>query len=337
MLPSVHEPIEPLDAQQRLRAELASIGEVPLPGVDTLARWRVLTDLARRDLSSARLTEGHLDALAILHELHRDDLVEPGQTWGVWAAEPARLRAVPIDAVPIEAVPIEDGSGWALQGAKGWCSGSVELDRALVTAVAPDGPRLFAIAPNAARPAELEVEPGSWQPLGMAATVSHTLRFDLAVGPSAVVGEPEVYVDRPGFAHGGAGVAACWFGGAVAVAERLGERVSRDQADPARHGRVVALLDLGRSRLESAAREIDADPTNGAAAIQRAASVRLGIGLVCRQVLSEVTSSLGASALCHDPEHQQRVADLLVYLGQLQEDGTARQLGAGPSTPTEWS
>jgi hypothetical protein len=49
----------------------------------------------------------------------------------------------------------------------------------------------------------------------MAASDSPEVRFD---GIRAVpVGGPGAYTGRPGFAHGGAGVAACWYGGARGV------------------------------------------------------------------------------------------------------------------------
>ncbi|WP_220377963.1 hypothetical protein [Streptomyces inhibens] len=39
--------------------------------------------------------------------------------------------------------------------------------------------------------------------------------------PALPVGDIESYVRRPGFQHGGIGVAACWLGGARAVAGAL--------------------------------------------------------------------------------------------------------------------
>ena len=46
--------------------------DLPLPGGGrTWERWAVLADLAGEDLSLARLSEGHADALAILAELGR--------------------------------------------------------------------------------------------------------------------------------------------------------------------------------------------------------------------------------------------------------------------------
>src|SRR5207249_5904649 len=54
---------------------------------------------------------------------------------------------------------------------------------------------------------------------GMAA--SDTLDVEFTNISAQPVGEPGRYIDRPGFAHGGAGVAACWYGGARGVARTL--------------------------------------------------------------------------------------------------------------------
>ena len=58
--------------------------------------------------------------------------------------------------------------------------------------------------------------------------------------PADPVGGPGAYVDRPGFSLGGAGIAACWYGGAVGVARLLLARVSRDgtAGDPHRDARL---------------------------------------------------------------------------------------------------
>src|SRR5687767_3929417 len=162
----------PVHAIEKVRAALGELDQLPLPGQGaTLERWTALASLGRDDLSVARLAEGHVDARAILHEL---DQPVPEGLLGVWAAEPEKLRAEPI------------GDAWTLRGEKGWCSGSLALDRALVTATAPDGPRLFVVGPGG-----LEIVPGSWTPMGMEATRSDTLVFDgVRVGPDDAVGGP---------------------------------------------------------------------------------------------------------------------------------------------------
>jgi alkylation response protein AidB-like acyl-CoA dehydrogenase len=298
-------------AIEKTRAALAELDQLPLPGAGaTLARWRALAALGREDLSVARLAEGHADAVAILREL---DHPVPDGLLGVWAAQPDRLTAEP------------SGAGWVLRGEKAWCSGSLALDRALVTATAPDGPRLFVVGPGG-----LEIVPGSWTPMGMEATRSDTLVFDaVRVGADDAVGGPGAYVERPGFGHGGCGVAAVWWGGADAVADAL--RLAAGPGAPddvlAALGEVTADLDAAWAVLAVAAAEVDAHPGDRDRADRRALAVRLAVERSARHVLDLTTRSLGAAALCHRPAHAARVADLTVYLSQLHPARSAVALG----------
>jgi len=62
-------------------------GELDLPrpgGGHTARRWAVLADWGGRDLSLARLAEGHVDALAILAEAGRAPVKQA--LYGVWAS-----------------------------------------------------------------------------------------------------------------------------------------------------------------------------------------------------------------------------------------------------------
>jgi alkylation response protein AidB-like acyl-CoA dehydrogenase len=301
-----------------LRTHANELGDIPLPGGGaTLDRWRCLAEIAREDLSRARLAEGHVDALAILHELGRDDLAAAG-AWGVWAAEPAKLEATR-----------RPGGGWALTGEKRWCSGSTALDHALVVATASDGPRLFVVSP-----AELRAVPGSWAPLGMEATASETMCFALDVADEHAVGDPHRYVRRPGFWHGSIGVAACWFGGAVGVADRLW-RQEIDEADRpavlAARGRVRARLDAVRDRLGALAHAVDATPLDVGS--DEATSARLSVEETARAVLDDVAVHSSAAALAFDREHAQRAADLTLYIRQLHRGRDEQALGCSVGGP----
>ena len=109
---------------------------MPLPGHgSTRERFERLAAVAEQDLAMARLVEGDADARAILAESGRTD-ADDEVTYGVWAARSpsAELRATPTT------------EGWLLRGTKAFCSGSGVTDRALVTAEAPDGYRLFDVA-----------------------------------------------------------------------------------------------------------------------------------------------------------------------------------------------
>jgi alkylation response protein AidB-like acyl-CoA dehydrogenase len=294
---------------EKVRAARSELDQLPLPGSGaTLDRWRALARLGREDLSVARLAEGHVDARAILHELGHP---VPVGLLGVWAAQPDRLRAEPVD------------DGWSLRGEKAWCSGSLALDHALLTATAPDGPRLFVVDPG-----ELAVVPGSWTPMGMEATRSETLVFDgTLVGADDAVSGPAAYVERPGFGHGGCGVAAVWWGGADAVVDALRQaaRTADDLLGPL--GEATAALEGAWALLATAAAEIDAHPDDRARADRLALVVRLAVERDARHALDLTTRALGASALCHRPQHAARVADLTVYLSQLNPARSAVALG----------
>jgi alkylation response protein AidB-like acyl-CoA dehydrogenase len=101
--------------------------DLPLAGRgQTQARWAAFADLAEEDLSLARLSEGHADALAILAEL--DGPRPPaGNRWGVWAAQPPGPG---LDAV-------QAGGSWRLNGTKQYCSGARTCTHALVPTAGP--------------------------------------------------------------------------------------------------------------------------------------------------------------------------------------------------------
>src|SRR5258706_3771095 len=126
--------------------------DLPLPGGgQTRERWARLAGLAAEDLSLARLGEGHADAVAILAELG-GPAPEPGSRWGVWAAQLPGSGLIATRAA----------RGWRLTGLKQYCSGARACTCALVTATAPDGIRLFAVATSDPAPV-----PGRWPATGM--------------------------------------------------------------------------------------------------------------------------------------------------------------------------
>jgi len=289
--------------------------DLPLPGSGrTRQRWAALAELADEDLSLARLGEGHADAVAILAEL-AGPRPRAGSRWGVWAANPPGPALVATPA----------GDGWRLRGTKQYCSGARTCTHALVTAAAPDGMRLFAVTTEALAPL-----PGTWPATGMAGSDTLDVGFDDILAAS--VGRPGGYVDRPGFTHGGVGVAACWYGGARAVGRMLLSTAGKYDVGPhalAHLGAVDVALGAARSALERAADEIDADPDDGAAAGRgRALRVRALVEAVATEVMGRVGRALGAGPLCHDEAHSRRVADLTVYLRQHHAERSLAELGA---------
>ena len=216
--------------------------------------------------------------------------------------------------------------GWRLDGVKPYCSGARPCTHALVTAAAPDGTRLFT-----AETRDLAPVPGTWPATGMAA--SDTLDVDFTGIPAEPVGEPGSYISRPGFTHGGAGVAACWYGGVRAVGQILltAAAANRDVGPHAlaHLGAVDIALHTARAALEQAAAEIDADPADRKHdGWRRALRVRALIEATATEVMQRVGRALGAGPLCHDEAHARRVADLTVYLRQHHAEHDLAVLGA---------
>lgn len=268
-----------------------------------LRRWDLLARAASVDLTATRAIEPHLDALEILAQAGIEP--PPEATFGVYAAEGpgGRLTAR------------EDGHGWVLTGTKPWCSLAAEVSHCLVTAWVDEDRRglfLVDLGHDGVR-----VEESTWVPSGLSLIRSGPVGFDDV--PAVPVGEPQWYLNRPGFAWGGIGVAAIWYGAAVGLAQRLLESARARTPDD------IALMHLGacdtalasaRAVLRDAAATITAgavDPGREWAFAVRARDV---CALTAEGVLRRADHAMGPGPLTSDEEHARRVDDLRVYVRQ---------------------
>lgn len=340
----------PTDEQRRVRRELAGQAEavwsdgpahvldrclalagdwgvrLPTPGSGQTAElWLTLAEVGARDLTAARVLEPHLDALAITAQAGVE--TAPGR-WGVFAAEShgSRLTAVP------------DADRWRLSGRKPWCSLAGRLDRALVTAWTGDTRRrLFAID---LRDPGVDVEHQGWAAHGLPLVVSGAI--DLDAVEAQPVGGDGWYLDRPGFAWGGIGVAAIWWGAAAALVARLHEQAGRRRPDQ------VALMHLGAADaahhaagvvLATAAAAVDAGRADGPDGSALALRVRQVVRRAAEDVLERCAHALGPGPLAHEREHVRRVSDLTLYLRQEHAERDQAALGRtllGPDVATGW-
>lgn len=305
-------------ATQPLLAWAQGVGrDMPDPGTgQTQTRWEMLATVASRDLVAARVLEPHVDALAILHEAAPHGVDPGGATWGVWAAEGPGVR--------LEASQQE--SGWLLDGVKPWCSLAGEVSAGLVTAWVDERRRgLFAMRTS---DTGFSADVSSWSPSGLVeiATATVTMREV----PAHPVGGPGWYLTRPGFGWGGIGVAAVWFGAAVALARRLLLETTRRPPDDIallHLGEVDARLTAARVLLAHAADEVDAGRAQGAVGAHLAARVRHVVAAAAEEVLMRTAHGLGPGPLSQEPEHARRVADLSLYLRQHHAERDAVALG----------
>jgi alkylation response protein AidB-like acyl-CoA dehydrogenase len=290
---------------------------LPLPGSgETAVRFSRLAELAEADVVAGRLAEAHTDAVAILAELGGPE-PQQDQLWGVWAAESP------------EAVLCAHGHGQEakLDGTKVWCSGAGLCTHSLVTARLDNGRRaLFAVD---LRDEGVRPLPSTWRNAGMAGSDTRTVQFSGV--PAIAVGQPGEYLDRPGFWHGAAGVAACWLGGARAVAAPLYETAARESTDAhalAHLGAVDAAITAAEATLTSAAWHIDADPFDRACTAELIARrTRAVVETAVDEAITRTGRALGPVPLCQDAQHARRVADLTVYVRQSHAERDLAALG----------
>lgn len=285
------------------------------------AAWELLATLACADLGVARTVEPHLDAQSILRDARSSGFRVPpvsSEVWGVFAAEGG--------TEPLQA-SLSD-SGWILHGTKPWCSLADRLERALVTATGTDGARrLFAVD---LRDPGVRVEEGTWHARGLSEIPSGPVHFSAV--PAEPVGPPGWYLERIGFAWGGIGVAACWYGGAVGIARSLFEALEAGEPSAlqlAHLGAVDELIQGARLSLLDAARIVDTDaaPTRDVASVL-AKRVRGTVASACEEVLLRCGHALGPAPLALDPVHAKRVADLQLYVRQHHAERDQASLGS---------
>ncbi len=310
-----------LDRTFVLARDLGSALPRPATG-RTLVLWESLATLGALDLTVARVVEPHLDALAILAEAKRADLPVPENTppeavWGVFAAEGGpRLLAH------------HSAGRWTLSGSKPWCSLGDKVSHALLTAWVDDDERgIFAVDMShpGVRPRN---DAGAWAARGLVQVRSTGL--DLAEVPAFPVGGPGWYLRRPGFAWGGIGVAAVWYGATVALARRIrGASQSRepDQVALVHLGLVDAALARARAVLLDAATVVDGPPVAPAAATRLALRARQVVADAAEEVLNRAGHALGPGPLALEEDHARRVSDLALYVRQHHAERDAAALG----------
>ncbi|AXJ09645.1 acyl-CoA dehydrogenase family protein [Arthrobacter sp. PM3] len=337
-----------LDAIRPLLSEAqAAIGDVPAlldlaktvaatapkPGEGRTAfLWEILASVAAVDVAAGRVLEPHLDAAAILAQaagLAADEGrdcpdfagIHFDGAWGVFAAEAPGLR--------LEAK--ETGGCFELRGAKPWCSLAAHLDHAVLTAhVGDSGRAAFAVDLHADG---VSFSDPAWTSRGLREIPSGTVHFD---GVQAVpLGGSGWYFQRPGFAWGGMGVAACWLGGGVAVARSFAASLQK-AADGGREPDQIALAHLGEidrtltaltGYLARTAARIDAGELSDGGAWREALRVRGGVATAVERIQALVSQNLGPAPLAFDEAYGKRMADLALYIRQHHAMRDDAQLG----------
>jgi len=296
-------------------------------GRSTWTWVRALASLGAGDLTVARVVEPHLDALAILEQAAENDRAHdgawpsvvppPDSTWGVYAAHSPGSH--------LEAV--SSGGEWTLTGTKPWCSLADRVSHAIITAHVDDTRRQAFAVSLSQEGVRVSKEP--WVARGLADVRSTAIT--LTDVPAAPVGPPQWYLERPGFAWGGIGVAAVWFGAACALGQAVMDSARErepDQLALTHLGRIDTALHGTLLTLREAAARIDGGDAEGRRGQLLAARVRATAAMTAELVLGETGRALGPAPLTSQEEHARRVADLTVYVRQHHGERDVARIGA---------
>lgn len=261
----------------------------------------------------ARIVEAHTDAVAILHEWGTQ--ARPEALYGVWASDGAHshLRAERI------------AGRWSLNGIKQYCSGAIFANAALVTAHSDSDLLLFDIAlPGLG----INIEPSNWATPAFSTTETRTLTFtNVTVTDENLVGPPGWYLKRAGFWHGAIGPAACWAGGAISLVDAASTLKRNDPHFRAQLGALHAASWGLNALLDTAGREIDADPEDkDGQARRRALITRHLIERTCTDVLDRFGRATGPQLMAFDAQVARQYSELALYIRQCHGERDLEQI-----------
>jgi hypothetical protein len=292
--------------------QLRALPELPLPGAgETARRHAALMEVARMNLSLARLAEAHFDALSILAEAGRSPI--RGALYGVWASE-----------IPGQDMTCNDHK---LSGKKRFCTGAGLLDRALITAKCPN--HCLIDVNLRTQESSLTIDTAEWITTAFADTATATVTFQSTpFKDEDVVGPSRWYLDRPGFWTGAIGPAACWAGGALGLVDWALCQKRDDPHTLAHLGALEADAWHLRACLAKAGDEIDGHPHDAVENQKLALIVRHLIETTCADILTRLGRAYGPRPLAFDPDISRRYAEVELYIRQSHAERDLESLGA---------
>ena len=271
---------------------------------------QALVRVAEVNLPAARLAEGHVNALRLIHLMGGE--ARPG-LHGVWGAD----AGAPCGAGP-------DG----LRGTKRYASGLGIVARAIVTIGRDEATRLAVI--DARDPARHR--PSGWNMLGMRATLSGEMVLDGLEADG--LGEPGDYFREPHFLGGVWRIAALQLGGTLGLLGAARDRLSaagrlEAEAQVARLGPLAARAMAAFGLIERAAEVADgpagmADPDR---AVMLSLHARLLTEDLAQDAVAAVERSVGLPHFDAASETGRIARDLSTYCRQAARDAFEQRAG----------
>ena len=305
---------------------LASLAD-PSTADELLALLRILYAIGRRDLPLARLVEGHVDALQIVHRYGTAAqaraaaaAARDGGAFGVWNADQ-----------PGDGTRLDDAG--RLSGAKSFASGAGLLSHALISVDGDGGRQLLLVDLATAPPA---IDRTWWKVTGMQRSETHiAIWATMAIPDDAAIGAPGDYVREPFFSGGALRFAAVQAGGIAAVADGVRDHLNHTKraADPHQAARLADLYGHAQAAADAvrgaALGWAGDDPTG---TIARVSAARVAVYRAGEAVLAIAPAAIGVQAMFVDHPIAPTLTDLATYLRQPNPDGQRMAVGAAVAT-----
>jgi alkylation response protein AidB-like acyl-CoA dehydrogenase len=293
-----------------------------LASEEALRLFRIFAAVGRGDLSTARIFEGHVNALLLIRlfgsEAQREyytSLASRGDLFGIWNTD-----------VPGEAIALE---GKTLRGKKNFASGVDGINHALITAQTPQGRQLVIVSTTG-----LEIDRSWWRPLGMRASGSHVVNFENTVlTEHQLIGTPGDYLKEPWFSGGAIRFAAVHVGGMhavldVAVAHLNGTDRAKNPHQQHRLGEMGVRVAAGYAWLDHAAKAwSEIGSVSDKEIIAWLGAARLAIERSALDVLELAERSVGAAGMIAPHPLERLLRDLRTYLRQPNPDAALTTVG----------
>ena len=284
----------------------------------TQAVFDALRKLGRANLSTARLFEGHVNAVKLVQlyagggvRTRAFKAVRNGALLGVWGADDADHPA---------SLEMREGTA-TLSGAKRFASGLGLVEQAVIAVKTEAGLRLLLVPTGDAARADTS----GWRVGGMRATASGTFDLTGLTVPAAnILGKPDDYLIEPHFEGGIWRYCAAHLGAAEALYEAMrGGLLERERAgDPHQQKRLVECaiaVETARMWILRAAKAVEA----AGAKPEKAALSLLAREVTehsCLLVMDRVESALGMSAYVEGTIVERTCRDLRLFLRQAAPD-----------------
>jgi hypothetical protein len=280
----------------------------------TAKRLKHFFNIARENLSLAKLCEAHWDALAILSEAGFD--IKDNELYGVWASEgPDRNLTI-----------AEVNGKLYLNGIKMFCSGAGIVDRALITAYYESPVIIDLNLKNIYD--QLEITTDLWCTQAFEKTNTASIVFkNILVDKKDIIGKDDWYVKRNGFWGGALGPAACWGGGAAGLLDYAQDNKRNDPHTLAHLGAIAANIWAIESYLVSAGNEIDNNKLDAKALISLALKIRHLIEVSSTDTLRRFARAYGPFPLACVQDISVRYQELDLFLRQSHAERDLEVLG----------